>query len=118
MEKRSAMKWTFEETVLLADHLVSHDGKLPEGAELTALRDRLYPYRSEGSVSMHALDLKAALGYGGEGRYFAETKYSTQIGAVATLFKTGPADMAGVAHDLDLVRQIRQRHLVLADATS
>lgn len=101
------MKWTFEETASLANHLVSQDGKVPEGAELTALRDRLYPYRSEGSVSMHALDLTAALGYG-EGRYFAETQFSAQIGAVATLFKTDPADMAGVARDLDLVRQIRQ----------
>lgn len=93
---------------MLADYLVTHDGELPEGEQLTALRDKLYPDRTTSSVYMQARDIQAALGYSDR-----HINYSAQIRAVARLFINHPVDMANLARDIELLRQRRHSRPVL-----
>lgn len=92
---------------MFTDYLVTHDGELrDESPELVTLRDRFFGGRKIGSVFMHGLDIRAALGYD-DGLYSAETKYSAQIRHVAGLFKADPKGMAYLAHDIRLLWEIR-----------
>lgn len=80
-------RWEFGEVVILTDYMIGRDA-VPTGEELTALRDELFPDRTEHSVRQQAYDIQSALGRRIPGRQ------SKLHDAVLSLFKQFPGEMA------------------------